>query len=228
MNNGFINIHRKILDNPISKKPHWAWLWVYLLLRANWEETTIIWNGQNTLIEKGSFVTGRNSLSKDTGIPASTIEDILKYLENQQQIRQQKNNKYRVITILNWERYQKSDNKSNIKATSSRHLADTDNNINNINKNNKREATPSEEAKSFFLGDHPYQELFDSFSKDKDPSVIKREFDKFILYWTEKNKSGTRQRWEQESTFEVKRRLYTWLSRVDGFSNSNKKITKIL
>lgn len=154
MNNGFINIHRKILDNPISKKPHWAWLWIYLLLRANWDDTSIIWNGELRKISKGSFVTGRNSLSKQTGIPASTIEDILKYLETQQQIRQEKNNKYRVITIVNWERYQKSDSKSNNKATTKQQLADTDNNINKDNKENKRA-----EASISYLDSVPKEEI---------------------------------------------------------------------
>lgn len=154
MNNGFINIHRKILDNPISKKPHWAWLWIYLLLRANWDDTSIIWNGELRKISKGSFVTGRNSLSKQTGIPASTIEDILKYLETQQQIRQEKNNKYRVITIVNWERYQKSDSKSNNKATTKQQLADTDNNINKDNKENKRA-----EASISYLDSIPKEEI---------------------------------------------------------------------
>ncbi len=166
MNNGFISLHRKILDNPLSKKPHWAWLWIYLLLRANYEETEIIWNGQNLKIEKGSFITGRNSLAKETGIPASTIEDILKYLETQQQIRQQKNNKYRVITILNWEKYQKPDRKSDNKATTSRQLADTDNNINKNNKNNKDTSdVPSHDGKEFILGDY-IKKLEDSSRRD--------------------------------------------------------------
>lgn len=162
MNNGFINIHRKILDSPISKKPHWAWLWVYLLLRANWEETSIIWNGENTKIARGSFVTGRNSLAKETGISASTIEDILTYLETQHQIRQQKNNKYRVITVLNWDKYQKPDIKSNNKATTKQQLADTDNNINKNNKENKNT------SKTGVLQGIQWNELIDSF-KDVNP-----------------------------------------------------------
>jgi len=132
MNNGYINIHRKILDNPISKKPHWAWLWVYLLLRANWEEKEIIWNSKKLKLGKGSFVTGRLSLAKETGIPASTIERVLNYLESEHQIEQQKNNKYRVITIVNWDKYQMMDNKKNSQRTTSGQLADTDKNINNI------------------------------------------------------------------------------------------------
>jgi len=95
------------------------------------------------------------------------------------------------------------------------------------NRIEERKLTPSEEAKSFFSKGLEYENLKEIFSKDKEISLIIREFDKFILYWTEKNKSGTKQRWEQEPTFEVRRRIFTWLSKVDNFS-SNKRITNII
>jgi hypothetical protein len=155
-----------MLDNPISRKPVWAWLWIYLLLRANWSETEIIWNDKKQIIAKGSFITGRNSLAIETGIPASTIEDILKYLETQQQIRQQKNNKYRVITIVNWERYQKSDNKSDNKATSRRHLADTDKNNNKDNKDKKSTIAETSSAETPFSLQSAIQSLYDSPRRD--------------------------------------------------------------
>ncbi len=225
MENGFISLHRKLLKNPIAQKPAWLALWVHLLMRANWEETTIIWNGSLKRIERGSFVTGRNSMAKESGISASTIEDILKYLESQHQIRQLKNNKYRVITILNYDKYQKSDSKGNNQPTSSRHLADTDNNNNN-NNNNKGESTPSEEAKNFFLKGNKHSELLLSFGSYLSSEVLNREFDKFILYWTEPNGTGTKQRWQLQKTFDVRRRLVTWLEKFNSFSA--KKETKIL
>ena len=40
------------------------------------------------------------------------------------------------------------------------------------------------------------------------------ELRKFILYWTEPNKSGTKQKWQLQQTFDVKRRIYTWLARA--------------
>ena len=43
--------------------------------------------------------------------------------------------------------------------------------------------------------------------------VVKSEIPKFLLYWTEPTKNGTRMRWELQKTFEVRRRLVTWLSR---------------
>lgn len=120
-NNGWVKIHRKLLENPISKKSAYFHLWVTLLLKANHEEEKFMWNGGIIIVKDGQFITGRKKLSEETDIPESTIEDILKFLETQHQIQQQKTTKYRLITILNWKTYQNSDRKSNNKATTSRH-----------------------------------------------------------------------------------------------------------
>ncbi len=88
--------------------------------------------------------------------------------------------------------------------------------------------TPSEEAKDFFNGGKTFTDLLILFSKEssRTEDFLKGEFDKFVLYWTERNKSGTKQRWEQQDTFEVKRRLFTWLGKVNNFDRN--KTTKIL
>jgi len=43
---------------------------------------------------------------------------------------------------------------------------------------------------------------------------VGEELVKFDSYWTELNKTWTKQRWEKEKTFEVQKRLGTWLSRA--------------
>ena len=63
-------------------------------------------DGHLIMVKEGQLITGRKQLSADTGIPETTIERILKMLENEHQIGQQKTNKYRVITILNWKEHQ--------------------------------------------------------------------------------------------------------------------------
>lgn len=54
--------------------------------------------------------------------------------------------------------------------------------------------------------------------------VAKREIKKFASYWTEPNSTKTKVKWQMEKTFEVKRRLSTWLSRAGNWSkpSSNK------
>jgi hypothetical protein len=96
---------------------------------------------------------------------------------------------------------------------------------NRIDKNREEGATPAQEAESFFEKGEEYNKLLEIFSKDRDRKRIEIEFNKFILYWTERNKSGTKQRWQQQSTFEVKRRLFTWLSRSKEYGE--KKTAKI-
>ena len=134
---GWIALHRKILENPIATKPKYAWLWTTLLLLANHQETSFIFNNKKTTIARGQILTGRKKLAEITGISEGTVETILNYLQTQQQIQQQKTNKFRLITIPKYNTYQdiqqhnlqQTDNK----LTTKKQQTDTYNNINNVN-----------------------------------------------------------------------------------------------
>lgn len=69
--------------------------------------------------------------------------------------------------------------------------------------------TPSKKARKFF------KEILDLNLPEED------ERKKFFNYWTEKNKSGTKERWELENTFEVEKRFATWQVNAQKFNNSH-------
>lgn len=138
MNNGWIKLHRKILDNPMHLKSEWFSLWIHMLLLASHDDHSFIWNGEKKELKKGEFVTGRKRLKELTGISETTIERILGYLEGQGKIGQQKTTKYRLITILNWEQYQNLDSKR----TTDGQQTDTYKNYNK-GKKGKKEQQPS-------------------------------------------------------------------------------------
>lgn len=167
MGTGYVRLHRQMLDNPLSKKPAYAWLWIVLLLLANHKKNKFMWNGEIIIIQEGQIITGRKELSLKTGIPESTIEDILKFLERQHQIQQQKTTKYRLITIVNWCKYQFSDNTSDNKATTKQQQADTNKNYNNYNNEKKEEES---ENKNF-----PLPSYFDSFWKEYPKKEMKKK-----------------------------------------------------
>lgn len=81
--------------------------------------------------------------------------------------------------------------------------------------------TPAQIAREFFDRGNAYDAIFEALRKPGNEEALRSELEKFILYWTEPNKSGTKERWQGEKTFEVKRRLYTWLGRVRGYSGQN-------
>jgi len=147
MDTGWVKIHRKLLENPIMHKPAYLSLWVTLLLRANHKENKMIWNNNIMVIKEGQFITGRDVLSKQTGIHPSTIDRILNYFENEQQIEQQTTNKFRLITIVNWKTHQDTNIKMNNQRTTSEQPVNTNKNAKNA-KNVKNDNKNTSEINS--------------------------------------------------------------------------------
>ena len=129
MNNGYIKLHRKILDNPLVMKSsdHFA-IWMYLLLNAAHKKYDTLIGSERVTLNPGQLVTGRKKIAKDLKINESKIQRILKLFENCQQIEQQTNNLCRVISILKWDDYQQS----NIQLNNDRTLNKNTKNIKNI------------------------------------------------------------------------------------------------
>lgn len=87
----------------------------------------------------------------------------------------------------------------------------------NSNSNPKKEIatrTPGDLAREFFERGDIYTTLLEELSEQAPQAFIAQEFGKFIDYWTEPSKSGKQQLWETKPTFEVRRRLKTWLRRA--------------
>jgi len=106
MNEGYIKLYRNLLDNPIVSKPDYLAVWIYLLLSASYRETSFILNNKIQTLKAGQLITGRKKISKATGVNELKVYRILNCFENEHQIEQQKNNRFTLITILNWDKFQ--------------------------------------------------------------------------------------------------------------------------
>lgn len=140
-NQGWVCLWRKIKEKGWYKNSKYVHLWVHLLSEVNHEDAEFLWNGKTIVVKKGQMITGRQALSRGTGINEKTIDRILKLFENEHQIKQQTTNKFRLITILNWKRYQEKEQQSeqhvsNRRATDEQQTS-TNNNVNNVNNGNK-------------------------------------------------------------------------------------------
>jgi hypothetical protein len=89
--------------------------------------------------------------------------------------------------------------------------------------------SPAQEARLFFENEEFRKKVISYFTEEKGVPVdyIGLEIPKFISYWTEPNKSGSKQRWELERTFEIKRRLLTWFSRAAQYQKEKSPKNKI-
>jgi hypothetical protein len=99
---GWIKLYRKFCSwewYNISEMVH---LFIHILLNANHEDGE--WRGIK--IKRGQLITGRNSLSENTGISQQTIRTCLHRLKSTNEITIKPTNKYSIITICNYESYQ--------------------------------------------------------------------------------------------------------------------------
>ena len=139
MNNaGWIKLHRKLLENPIVMidGDHLA-VWVYLLLNATHEDYPAMFAGKKIILKPGQLITGRKKIAKELMINESKVRRILERLESDQQIDQKTSNKNRLITLVNWDKYQLSDQQNDQQTTNKRPTNDQQVTTNKNNKNNK-------------------------------------------------------------------------------------------
>lgn len=125
---GFIQLHRQMMDKSWYSDSQYFHLWVHLVLSANHKPRFV----DGIEIRRGQVKTGRKQLSRILGINESKIERILTYFEeSEQQIEQQKTNKFRIITIKNYDRFQNVNSKVNNTEQQSNNRATTENTNNN-------------------------------------------------------------------------------------------------
>lgn len=137
---GWIKVYRQMLDNPIVCKDsdHIA-VWIYLLLNATHTEYDTLFKGKRTTLQKGQLITGTISISKKLKINKDKVQRILKRFEIDKQIEQQTSNKNRLITILNWDKYQITDKQFDKQVINNCETTDKQVITNKNIKNNKNE-----------------------------------------------------------------------------------------
>ena len=150
MDDGFIKLHRSILD--------WEWfqddktfkVFIYLLLNANWEDSRF--RGYD--IPRGSLVIGYTALSKNLGISVRSARTAINHLKSTGELTVKTTNRFSIATIVNWEKYQgrpEQSDKLNDKptvtqATGKRQASDSIKEIKNIR---SKEYYKKSESKSY-------------------------------------------------------------------------------
>lgn len=152
MDTGYIKLWRKLKHFDWYKEPNVLSLWIHILIRANYED--VKWKGEQ--IDRGSFITSLNSLSYETGLSIQQVRTALDKLEITNNITNKSTNKYRTITVINYNEYQCSNKQDDNQIT-----------INQQTNNNKEELKEIIEVKEVkkkeYYADSELNELFIDF-----------------------------------------------------------------
>lgn len=100
--NGYVKLHRKLVQ--------WGWykdyvvkdVFLHLLIRASFRETK--WMGR--VISPGQLVTTYKALASELGFTVQTVRTAISKLESTGELTRESTNKFTVITLVNWGKYQ--------------------------------------------------------------------------------------------------------------------------
>ena len=163
---GWISLHRKILKNAILKRNKQysnfeAWVW--LLLRANYDDAKVVIGGTIYRLKEGQMITSLKKLQLQFGWGNSRLNTFLKLLKDDGMIEYKSNTQLTQITILNYSELQgfQTANKSQPthKQTATKLPPNTNNK--NINKENKEIRT----HKFFKKVEHIFNEKYNVYPK---------------------------------------------------------------
>ena len=199
MSKGWVSLYRKTLDNPIlktSKKFSTFEAWIWLLLNVNHKERKVVMGTSIYKVKKGAMITSMRKLCKVFGWGNSRLRTFLILLQKDDMIVVKTNHSLTQITLLNYELLQDNKSVTNQKQDTNKSLPNTNNNVNNENKE-IRESKFNIRVK----------EIFD----EKHPACADQVYADFCNYWTESNIGGTKMKFEMQKTFDISRRLAKWI-----------------
>ena len=109
MDDGYIKIFRSLKSWEWYQDSNTKDVFLHLLLNAQWEDSRF--RGHD--IPKGSLVTGYTALSNQLGISIQSIRTAFKHLKSSGEITTKVTNKFTIVSIVNWEKYQGKEESAN-------------------------------------------------------------------------------------------------------------------
>ena len=156
VDNGYLKLYRSITTWEWYKDTNTKIVFLHLLLKANWEPSR--YKGYE--VPKGGLVIGLKSLSKELGLSIQSVRTSLEHLKSTNEITIKSTNKFSIVSIVNWEKYQGCDDEVTNKVT---------HNLTNDQQTTNKQLTTEEEYKNIRtkeIKNISYEEIVDLYHEN--------------------------------------------------------------
>lgn len=148
--NGFIRLHRKITQWEWYQNPNTFRVFLHCLLMANFTDGRF----EGKEIKRGQFVTSLPSLSEQTSLSIRQVRTSLEHLILTGELTSKSYPKYRIITVVKYNDYQRDDRQIDSQMTGNRQASDrqpTGDRQQYKNENKERREEGKEKTPSVFV-----------------------------------------------------------------------------
>jgi hypothetical protein len=112
---GWIRLHRKIIESQVFQSEGLLKVWIWCLLKANhkdrWVQIKLGRGTTEVFVKRGQFIFGRETAAKELKMVERTVHKRMLKLETMRNCDIQSDTHYSIVTILNYEPYQSSQNR---------------------------------------------------------------------------------------------------------------------
>lgn len=102
MNNGYILLHRALLDWEWYSNANTSRVFIHCLLKANWTDGRF----EGIDVPRGSFVTSYSAMAKELGLSLRNVRTAISHLSSTHEVTCKSYTKFTVISVSNYDSYQ--------------------------------------------------------------------------------------------------------------------------
>ena len=119
MGEGFIKIHRSMLDWEWYKDTNTFTLFLHCLLIANWKDGKFM----GVVVPRGSFVSSYSQLAEQTNLSVQNVRTAISHLKLTGELTVKSHAKFSVFTVVNYNKYQDDNRLTNSQLTDDQQAA---------------------------------------------------------------------------------------------------------
>ncbi|SDI14951.1 hypothetical protein SAMN05192534_12330 [Alteribacillus persepolensis] len=178
MSEGYIKLYRSLLDDHlfIESTPEQKVIMIALLLMVNHKENDWEWKGERYTVQPGQVITSLPKIAEKAGkgISVQNVRTALNRLKKHGFLTDKSTNKNRLITIVNWGKYQGSANESTDELTGNQQATNRQLTPNKNEKNEKKNTRKYIfEDTHLAIAEYFYKRILENNPSHKKPNLEK-------------------------------------------------------
>lgn len=161
---GWLKLYRSILDSAVFQDAEILKVWIWLLCNVAFEQHDTICYGKVIHLKPGQIATGRKKIAQCTDLNENKVYRALTGLKSLGNIEIKATNKYSIITVVNWDKYQDENGKRTANEQQTNSETATEEQQNNSKRTQHKNGKNGKKEKNIYICSF-FQSVWDEYPK---------------------------------------------------------------
>ena len=171
---GWLKLYRSILDSAVFQDAEILKVWIWLLCNVAFEQHDIICYGKVITLKPGQIATGRKKIAQCTDLNENKVYRALNALKSLGNIEIKATNKYSIITVVNWDKYQEENGKRTTSEQQNNSRPTTEEQQGNNKRTQHKNGNNGKNEKEIYMCPF-FERVWDLFPNKKGKSAVSKK-----------------------------------------------------